>query len=200
MWTLPNILTISRIAATPVFILLFFVSEDGTRPTYTHSWAAWSCLALYVIAAATDYFDGFLARRWKQVSPVGIFLDPISDKILVATLLVLLVGFGRLPDLWMIPAIVIMVREFLIAGLREFLGPADIRLPVSALAKWKTAIQMIAIGFLVIGPYGEEILPYTLAIGRWGLALAAVLTVTTGWSYMKAGFTHIRTMDQKQSS
>lgn len=182
MTGLPNILTASRIVALLPLIALLYVDAP---------WAAWSALALYVAAAITDFLDGYLARSMNEVSALGKFLDPISDKIFVASLLVALVGFGRLPDLWMIPAIVILMREFLIAGLREYLGPQNIQLPVSKLAKWKTAIQMTALGFLVIGPYGEVVLPATLAIGQWGLAAASVLTIITGGQYLKAGLEHI---------
>lgn len=185
MLNLPNILTISRIAAAPVLVALFYIPEG---------WAAWTALFVYIAAAATDYFDGMLARRYNQVSPFGKFLDPISDKIFVAAVLMLLAGFDRLEGVWLIPAIVIMMREFLIAGLREFLGPANIQLPVSKLAKWKTTIQMVAIGFLVIGPHGEVILPFTQQIGQIGLLTAAVLTVITGWDYLQAGIRHIKNM------
>ncbi len=178
MLNLPNILTLSRIALLPVIVGLFFVPEV---------WAAWAALGLYAVAAVTDFLDGVAARKLNQITAFGKFLDPIADKIFVAVLLVVLVGFGRLPGAWMIVPIIILVREFLVAGMREFLGPANIQLPVTNLAKWKTTVQMIATGFLIIGPA----LPYALSIGQWGLAVAAVLTVITGWGYMKVGMAHI---------
>lgn len=183
--TVPNILTLSRIFSIPVLVGLFYVEAP---------WAAWTALGLYTLAAFTDYLDGYLARRWDQISAFGRFLDPVSDKIFVATILVLLVGFGRLPGVWMIPALIIMVREFTISGLREFLGGAHVSVPVTRLAKWKTGLQMVALGFLVIGPYAEPFFPGTLSVGRWGLGVAAVLTVITGWEYLKGGLAHIRTM------
>ncbi len=179
---IPNILTISRILLLPVLIGLFFIPE---------SWAAWAALWVYTFCAVTDFLDGYLARRMNITSNVGTFLDPISDKIMVAALLLVLAGFDRLEGLWLIPAIVILAREFLIAGLREFLGPQNIKVPVSKLAKWKTTVQMVALGFLVIGDYGDTVLPNTLLIGQVGLTLAAAITLITGWSYLKAGIKHI---------
>lgn len=184
MNNLPNILSIARLALLPVIIWLFFMEAHwGAK-------AVWLCFILYAIGAITDWLDGYLARKMKIVSDFGTFFDPISDKIFVASMLVLLVGFERLPGLWMVPVLVILAREFLISGLREYLGPRNIQVPVMKLAKWKTAVQMIAIGLLVIGPYA----PYTLESGRWGLAIAALLTVITGWGYMKAGLDHLRKM------
>lgn len=180
---LPNILTVSRIVLLPVLIGLFFVPEE---------WAAWTALWVYIFCAVTDFLDGYLARSMQTTSKFGTFLDPISDKIMVGSLLLVLVGFDRLPGLWMIPAIIILSREFLVSGLREFLGPQNVQVPVSKLAKWKTTLQMVALGFLVIGNYGDSVLPHTLLIGQCGLAAAAVITIITGWGYLKAGFQHIR--------
>jgi cardiolipin synthase (CMP-forming) len=186
MFSLPNLLTLFRIAVILPLVGLFYIQQP---------WAVWSALALYIVAALTDFFDGYLARTMNQMSAFGRFLDPIADKLFVAATLVMLAGFGRIPGVWLIPAIVIMMREILIAGLREFLGPHKIVLPVSRLAKWKTAAQMGAIGFLIVGSNGNIILPYTLEIGRVGLVFAAVLTVVTGWDYMKTGVRIIRAMD-----
>lgn len=182
MQNLPNILTFFRIAILPLIIGLFFV------PT---AWAAWTALGLYTIACITDFFDGYLARKMQTESALGKFLDPISDKIFIASLLIVLVGFDRIDGFWQLAAIVILARELIVSGLREFLGPMNIQLPVSKLAKWKTTVQMIALGFLVVGDYGDVVLPYTLEIGQWGLTLAAILTVITGWGYIKEGIKHI---------
>lgn len=179
---IPNLLTLSRMAMLPVLVGLFFI------PGAT---AAWAALALYIVAAVTDFLDGHLARSMNAHSALGRFLDPISDKIFVASLLVTLVEFDRLPGVWIVPAIVILSREFMISGLREYLGPMNIQVPVSRLAKWKTGLQMTALGFLVIGDYGDVLLPHTLAFGQWGLLAAAAITVYTGWSYLKAGILHI---------
>ncbi|NBX65965.1 MAG: CDP-diacylglycerol--glycerol-3-phosphate 3-phosphatidyltransferase [Proteobacteria bacterium] len=188
LFNIPNILTMFRIAIIPPLVGLFYMQE---------AWAIWLALALYTLAAITDFFDGYLARTMNQMSAFGRFLDPIADKLFIAATLVMLAGFDRTPGFWLIPSIVIMMREFLIAGLREFLGPHKIVLPVSKLAKWKTTAQMVAIGFLIIGPHGEVILPYTLEIGQWGLLIAAILTVITGWDYMKIGIKTIRELDEK---
>jgi cardiolipin synthase len=182
MKSLPNILTLSRILILPVIIGLFFIPE---------SWAAWTALGFYTYACITDFLDGYLARSMKTESALGKFLDPISDKIFVAALLLVLVDFDRLEGLWMIPALIILIREFLVAGLREFLGPQNIQLPVSKLAKWKTTVQMVALGFLVVGDYGDILLPNTLTYGHYGIGIAAILTIITGWQYLRAGLKHI---------
>lgn len=190
---LPNILTISRIVLLPVLIGLFFVPGET---------AAWTALWVYIFCAVTDFFDGYLARMLNITSNFGTFLDPISDKILVASLLIALATFDRLDGFWMVPAIIIMMREFLIAGLREFLGPQNVKVPVSKLAKWKTAFQMTALGFLVIGDYGDDTMQSVfgflsdnvvgaLLTGQILLTIAAAITVFTGWNYLKAGAKHI---------
>lgn len=179
---LPNILTVSRIVLLPVLIGLFFVAGPV---------AAWIALAIYIFCAVTDFLDGWLARKYGTISGLGTFLDPISDKIFVISLLFALATFDRLDGVWMIPGVIILSREFLVSGLREFLGPKNIKVPVSKLAKWKTGLQMTALGFLVIGDYGDAIVPDTLLIGQILLSAAAVLTVMTGWNYLKVGFKHI---------
>lgn len=181
MLNLPNILTITRILLLP----LMFVCFLNETPTVT-----WVCFGLYVLAALTDFFDGWAARKFNQISAFGTFLDPISDKIFVGCLLVLLVGFGRLEGVWIIPVLLILFREFLISGLREFLGPHDVKLPVTKLAKWKTTFQMVALGFLILAPA----LPYVGIVGQWALLLAAILTLITGWGYVKAGMDVIKKM------
>lgn len=183
MRDLPNILTLSRMAMLPVIIGLFFIPD---------AWAAWTALGIYTVACVTDFLDGYLARTMNTESTIGKFLDPVSDKIFVGALLLALAAFDRLGGVWVIPAIIILMREFLVSGLREFLGP-DKRMPSSKLAKWKTTVQMVTMGFLVVGNHGDAVLPHTLEIGQWGLAAAAALTVITGWSYVKAGAKHILT-------
>lgn len=192
---LPNALTVSRIVLLPVLIGLFFVPGAA---------AAWWALWIYIFCAITDFFDGYLARKFGSTSGFGTFLDPISDKILVVSLLMALAAFDRLEGFWVIPAIVILAREFLISGLREYLGPQNVKVPVSRLAKWKTGFQMTALGFLIIGDYGDStmqtvfgvLLPQediagALITGQILLTLAAVVTLVTGWNYLKAGIKHI---------
>lgn len=182
MLNLPNILTIARIILLPFMFVCFFAEAQFG------STATWVCFALYIVASLTDFFDGWAARKFNQITPFGTFLDPISDKIFVGCLLVLLVGFGRLDGVWMLPVLLILFREFLISGLREFLGPHNIKLPVTNLAKWKTTLQMLSLAFLILAPA----LPYVLEIGRWSLLAAAILTLITGWGYVKAGWTHLK--------
>lgn len=191
MWNLPNLLTLGRIAGLPVLLGLLFVHQP---------WAAWTCLALYTIAAITDFLDGYLARASNQITAIGRFLDPISDKIFVGCILIALVAQGQLGGVWVIPALVIMSRELLISGLREYLGPYNIQVPVSNMAKWKTTIQMFALGFLIVGDFGNVVLPHTLLIGQIGISIAAVLTASTGWAYLKIGWQHMVAQDSKPDS
>jgi len=182
LWTLPNILTLSRIVAIPVIVGLLFVAQG---------WAAWLALVLYTAACITDWLDGHLARLQNLESPIGKFLDPIADKLLVGALLLTMAGTARL-TFWGLPAaIIILMREILVSGLREYLaGLKQISVPVSRLAKWKTGVQMVALGFLIIGPYGPGHYPWT-NIGEIGLWLAAIVTAITGWDYLRAGLKHM---------
>ena len=177
---LPNLLTVSRIAAIPILIcLLMFVLDP------LGSWLAFS---IYVYACITDFFDGYLAREMKQESILGTFLDPIADKLLVAAVLLTLMGIDRMGGLTVLPASVILCREIIVSGLREFLAQVKVSVPVTKLAKWKTSIQMIAIGFLLVGPAGPEFGSLsTTDIGVYGLWGAAGLTIFTGYDYLIAG-------------
>ena len=186
---LPNILTLLRIALIPFIAILLFIP---------YAWAAWAALVLYILACVSDWLDGFLARRMNVSSAFGRFLDPIADKLLIAILLLLFAGLDRINGLWLIPACIIMFREVLIAGLREFLGPQNIVIHVSKLAKWKTTSQMIALGFLVVGAYGDVILPYTLLIGNILLSISALLTFVTGSDYMRQGMKAIIDLDKEK--
>lgn len=179
MDNLANALTITRLILLPFMVALFFLPWE---------WAAWTCLLLYIIGAATDFLDGWVARKYNQISEFGIFLDPISDKIFVITILLMLVAVGRLEHGWVMSVVIIIVREFLVSGMREYLGPRGIKLPVTNLAKWKTACQMLATGMLIVGPYA----PYMLEAGRLLLAGAALITVITGWQYVQTGLAAIK--------
>src|SRR4051812_19873728 len=179
--SLPNLLTLSRIVVIPVIIGLFFIRAP---------WAAWTACVLFAAAAITDYFDGYLARSWSQVSLIGKFLDPIADKLLVAATLFMLVAVNKISGIAVLPAVVILLREVLVSGLREFLAGIHVGIPVSRLAKWKTAIQMVALGFLIVGIDGPSTIPVT-AIGMIGLWAAGLLTLITGWDYMRASWKHM---------
>lgn len=147
-------------------------------------------LGLFTAAGITDFFDGYLARRSNQVSAFGRFLDPIADKLLVAALLLMLVGFERMTPWSYLPAVVILTRELLVSGLREFLAQTQVSVPVSTLAKWKTTLQMFTLGFLIVGSDAPAWIP-AQAIGEVGLWLAALLTLITGYDYLKAGIGHM---------
>lgn len=179
---LANLLTIARILLLPVIIWLFYVEQSWGAP------AAWLCFLLYILCSITDFFDGYVARKLNQITAIGTFLDPVSDKIFVASMLLLLTGFDRIQGIWIIPVIIIFAREFLISGLREYLGPKNIKVPVSFLAKWKTTVQMLAIGFLIIAPYA----PYALEIGLITLSIAAILTVITALQYLWVVIRHMK--------
>ena len=179
--SLPNLLTLFRIAAIPGIVALFFLESELGQ---------YLACGLFGIAAITDFFDGYLARAYGQQSSFGQFLDPVADKLLVASALLMATGFGQISGLTMLPAVVILCREILVSGLREFLAGLQISVPVSNLAKWKTMIQMFAIGFLIVGDSGPEILP-TRMIGEFGLWAAAVLTLITGYDYLRASLHHL---------
>ncbi len=183
-FALPNILTYSRIVAIPVVVVLMLLE----RPL-----GNWLALGVYVAACVTDFLDGYLARAWDQQSSLGRFLDPIADKLLVAAVLLMLVGVDTIEGLALLPAALILCREILVSGLREFLAGARVGMPVSQLAKWKTGLQMTVIGVLIVGDALPDIGRFTVVqIGIAGLWVAAALTVITGADYMIAGIKHIR--------
>ena len=195
-WTLPNLLTLSRIVAVPLLSFLLW-------------WPDWAlgyglAFALYCLMGITDYFDGYLARANGAVSRLGVFLDPIADKIMIAAVILVLAAQGVLRgpyvgDMHVIAGLVILVREIAVSGLREFLGGLQISIPVSRLAKWKTTFQFVSLGALILGHalpgwtvsvFGIEAnVPHTL--GLTTLWAAAALTVVTGWDYLRVGLKHM---------
>jgi CDP-diacylglycerol---glycerol-3-phosphate 3-phosphatidyltransferase len=181
-WSLPNILTYARVAAVPLVAGFLFWPQEP--------WARWTALAIFVAAGISDFFDGYLARAWSQQSSLGRMLDPIADKLLVSAAILVLSANQTISGLSLWAAIVILCREILVSGLREHLAELRVPLPVTALAKWKTAVQFIAIAFLIAGPAGEAVLPGSIAIGTLLLWVAATLTLYTGWDYMKASYDH----------
>jgi cardiolipin synthase len=179
--SLANKLTVSRIAVIPVILGLLVVP---------HGWAAWVALGLFAFAGLTDYLDGYMARRENQVTKIGQFLDPIADKLLVAAVLLVLVYIGQINGMTMVPAVIILLREVAVSGLREFLAELRVSVPVSKLAKWKTTIQMLALGFFIIGDrYAPSWIPST-EIGDVGLWFAGTVTVITAWDYWRASLKH----------
>ncbi len=178
----PNLLTYGRIAAVPALAACLMWNTPAAR---------WLALGIYVAAAITDFFDGWLARAWQQQSALGRMLDPIADKLLVAGALLMLAADGTISGAHLWAALVIMSREVLVSGLREFLGQLQVSVPVTWMAKWKTAIQMVALGFLIVGPAGDVVWPANTTVGLGGLWIAAALTLYTGWDYFRAGLHHI---------
>src|ERR671918_215884 len=173
----PNLLTGARIIAIPAMVVAFYIPGDFGK---------WATCAIFTTAAVTDYFDGYLARSLSMQSRLGRMLDPIADKLLVGAAILMLVHFDRSPIL---PALVILCREILVSGLREFLAEVRVGLPVSRLAKWKTSVQMAAIGFLLAGSAAPWWL-FADQIGWYGLLLAAGLTLVTGLDYLVVGLRH----------
>ena len=186
-FNLPNLLTYARILAVPLVLLCFYL-EGRTRPT---DFWRWSAFAIFAVASITDYFDGYIARIWAQTSNIGKMLDPIADKLLVAAVLLLL-AYDRTIDKWSLwAAIIILCREVLVSGLREYLAELKVSVPVTRLAKWKTTLQLVAIGFLLAGPAGDKVLPYTTEFGITLLWVSALVTLYTGYDYFRAGIRHI---------
>jgi cardiolipin synthase (CMP-forming) len=179
---LPNILTYGRIAAVPVLAAVMFFGETDT--------ARWIAFAIFVTACITDWLDGYLARIWEQQSNLGRMLDPIADKLLVGATLLMLVYAGTLRGWSIWAAIIILSREILVSGLREFLAELNVKVHVTQLAKWKTAFQFIALAILVVGPAAEPMLPHVTDVGLYILWVAALLTLFTGYDYLKAGIRH----------
>jgi len=182
MLTLPNILTLSRIFTVP--LLVFFLWWPEWRAGYALAFAT------YCLMGITDYFDGYLARSRGTVSKLGIFLDPIADKIMVAAVILILCAKEIIPGVHMIAALIILLREIAVSGLREFLGGIQVSVPVSALAKWKTALQLMSLGGLVLAGALPE-WGWVSGVSLAALWVAAVLTLITGWDYLRVGLKHM---------
>lgn len=182
MLNLPNILTLSRIFTVP--LLAYFL--------WWPQWAAGYLVAyaIYCLMGITDYFDGYLARAQGTVSRLGVFLDPIADKIMVAAVILILCANGVISGVHVIAALVILLREIIVSGLREFLAGLQVSVPVSFLAKWKTTLQLLALGALILGG-GLPNYPWIMDVGIWALWAAAILTLLTGWDYLRAGLKYM---------
>ncbi len=195
--SVPNILTCARIAAIPVVIgCIFMQIKDGPL------WLRWLAVAVFIAAGVTDYLDGYYARIWNQQSAFGRMLDPIADKLLVASCLLMLAADGTINGWSLWAAIVILVREILVSGLREYLAALRVSVPVSKLAKWKTTIQLVAIGFLLAGEAGDQAVAFTGAgpvftlTGTALLWISALFTIYTGWDYFRHGIHHVLEEDE----
>ncbi len=192
MFQLPNLITISRILLVPVFAVAFALPGDTARLT---------AFVVFCVAGASDALDGLAARKLNATSSFGRMLDPIADKILVGVALMMLVAEGSVHQfllvpglgglLKLVPALVILAREILVSGLREFLAGISVSVPVSSIAKMKTTIQMIAIGAMILGPIAEEFVTGAEAFAYIALWVAAALTVYTGYAYFRAGLVYL---------
>ena len=182
MLTLPNILTLSRILAVP--ILVFLLWPEPRQFEYAIAFG------LYSLMAITDYFDGYLARAQGAVSKLGIFLDPIADKIMVAAVILMLVLTRDVSGFATIAALIILLREIAVSGLREFLAAVQVSVPVSQLAKWKTTFQLVSLGAIILGRALPE-WPFIGQVGLFSLWAAAALTLVTGWDYLRVGIKHM---------
>jgi cardiolipin synthase (CMP-forming) len=193
MFQIPNAITIARILLVPVFAVAFVLPGDGWRLT---------AFVVFVIAGLSDFLDGLAARKLNAGSAFGRMLDPIADKILVGVALMMLVAEGSVHEfnlipgllslLKLVPALIILSREILISGLREFLAGFSVSVPVSSIAKFKTAVQMVAIGAMILGPIADRWVPGSLAFAYVALWVAAALTVFTGYAYFRAGLAYTR--------
>ena len=187
MLSLPNLLTLSRILAVPILVFLLW------RPSPVDYAVTF---VLYCIVGVTDYLDGYLARAQGLTSRLGQFLDPIADKIMVAAVLMMLISSRKsnpIPEiagLHIIPALVILLREIIVSGLREYLAPLNVSVPVSALAKWKTTLQLVALGALILGGAVPNA-PWVHGVGLICLWFAAGLTLVTGYDYLRIGIRHM---------
>ncbi|MCJ9429462.1 CDP-diacylglycerol--glycerol-3-phosphate 3-phosphatidyltransferase [Kordiimonas marina] len=182
MWTLPNILTMSRIFVIPILVASFYMKQ----PLGSHI-----AFILFFFAGITDFFDGYLARATGSVSKIGVFLDPIADKLMVGAILLMVVATGWVSGIHVVAAVIIMCRELLVSGLREFLAGIQVSVPVSMAAKWKTTVQMLALGALCWAKGGAAFDIPSLEIGIALLWAAAVLTLYTGYDYLRAGLKHM---------
>ncbi len=186
-YSIPNLLTYGRILCVPLIVLCFFVEGKLEGSDF----ARWVALWIFIIASITDFLDGYLARIWNQTSNIGRMLDPIADKLLVASILLLVAADGTIAGWSLWAAIIILCREILVSGLREYLAALKVSVPVTRIAKWKTTAQLVAIAFLLAGPAGDKVLPYTTELGIVLLWIAALLTIYTGYDYFRAGLKHI---------
>src|SRR4051794_33030717 len=186
-WALPNLLTYARIAAVPVVVGCMYWSGILEKAL----WPRWVALAVFVTAAITDILDGYLARSWDQQSALGRMLDPIADKLLVSSSLLMLAAVDTIRGWSLLAAVVILCREILVSGLREYLAELRVSVPVTRLAKWKTTAQLVAVGFLLAGEAGDAVVPVITSIGLTLLWVSAIVTLYTGYDYFRAGLRHV---------
>src|SRR5437660_2012095 len=188
----PNLLTYARIAAVPAVVACLYwqdILQGGL-------WLRWVAVVIFISAGVTDVLDGYFARKWGEQSAFGRMLDPIADKLLVASCLLMLAADGIIHGWTLWAAIVILCREIMVSGLREYLAGLRVSVPVTKLAKWKTTVQLVAIGFLLAGEAGDLVVPVVTQIGLSLLWISAIVTIYTGWDYFRAGVHHLIKEDE----
>src|ERR1700755_364313 len=188
----PNLLTYARIIAVPAVVACLYwqdILQGGL-------WLRWVALVIFIGAGITDVLDGYFARKWSQQSTFGRMLDPIADKLLVASCLLLLAADGTIRGWAIWAAVVILCREILVSGLREYLAELRVSVPVTRLAKWKTTLQLVAVGFLLAGDAGDLVVPVVTQIGLLLLWASAIITIYTGWDYFRHGIHHVLEEDE----
>ena len=191
-FALPNLLTFGRIAAIPAVVACLYWQEIPQHG----EWLRWVALAIFISAGVTDILDGYFARKYGDFTTFGRMLDPIADKLLVASCLLMLAADGTIRGWSLWAAIVILCREILVSGLREYLAELRVSVPVTKLAKWKTTIQLVAIGFLLAGEAGDLVVPVVTQTGLLLLWISAIFTIYTGWDYFRAGIHHLIEEDE----
>lgn len=193
IFSIPNLLCYFRVVYLPVMILLFHLDyiwrENGI------AWPAWTNVALFTLAGLSDFLDGKIARWLKQETLLGKFLDSSTDKLVVCASLVCLVAYQQLTGIWMVFALIIISREILIAGVREFMALYNVVVRISWIGKWKLTVQMLFIGFLIAGDYGDALIPHTVFIGKAGFLLATALTIWSAWDYLAEGWRTIHRLE-----
>lgn len=193
VFSIPNLLCMFRVVYLPVMVLLFYLDHIW-RDEHV-SWPAWTNVILYTLAGLSDFLDGKIARWLKQETMLGKFLDSSTDKMVVGVSLMCLVAYQTLEGWWIVPAIIIYLREILISGVREFMALQNVNVAISWMGKWKLTIQMLFIGFLIAGPYGPDLVPYAFQIGQAGFLVATVLTVWSGWEYLREAWKTIQRLE-----
>lgn len=185
---IPNMLSAYRIAVVPFLTFFFYIGTET---------AIWINCALFFIACWSDYFDGKIARKTGYVSAFGKFIDTTSDKVLIGCVLMLLIAFGRITDYWVIPALILFTREIVITNLRGVMGVYKVVVESTWTGKYKALAQMVASGFLMAGEFGPKIVPHSMEIGKVALLVATILSIVSGWDYIKAGISVIRKADRE---
>ena len=190
MYNIPNLLCYFRVLVIIPMIPLFLIDN---------AFCAWLNLLLWTLAGVSDYLDGKIARATGQTSLLGKFLDSSADKMLIAAALIMMVANGTLTGVFAVLAVVVILREILIAGVREFLAMYNVIVPISKLGKWKLTVQMFFMGFLITGVHGEALVPHALTIGYIGFVFAAAMPVISGWDYLVKGFETMTELEGKES-